>query len=131
MLSCGHTFCSDCIQNWFATAYAKHLEYQPSYNPQTLVPANFREQLTDPMLPAFLRRDLIRQIVITVGSTTHPNYSCPTCRLSTSVKPAENFVIKNLVRIVADARKEAVPERPPQPLEGPFHKFFPWTQWLG
>ena len=65
--------------------------------------------------------------------TGHPEYSCPTCRVLIKTRPAENFVVKHMVRTIAGLQGEACPLPPPppslpgKPVEGPFDAFFPRT----
>ncbi|KAI1796402.1 hypothetical protein LXA43DRAFT_987482 [Ganoderma leucocontextum] len=128
-LFCGHTFCAGCLQDWFSTAYAHHLAKYPAYDPQQLIPGHLRAALARADLPPHRRRDIDREIAIMVSTTPHPEYSCPTCRVLIRAKPAENFVVKHLVRTIAAAQGESPPEEAPRPLqralEGPFDGFFP------
>ena len=128
-LSCGHTFCAGCLQDWFSTAYAHHLAKYPAYDPQQIVPGQYRAALANPNVPPQRKRDIEREIAIVVSTTPHPEYSCPTCRVLIRAKPAENFVVKHLVRTITAAQGESPPQEVPRSmqraLEGPFDGFFP------
>lgn len=128
-LSCGHTFCAGCLQDWFSTAYAHHLAKHPAYDPQQIVPPHYRAALARADLPPHRKRDIEREIAIMLSTASHPEYSCPTCRVLIRARPAENFVVKHLVRTIAAVQGESPPQEAPRPihraLEGPFDGFFP------
>ncbi|KAI1784737.1 hypothetical protein LXA43DRAFT_1066518 [Ganoderma leucocontextum] len=135
-LGCGHTFCAACLENWFNTAYGRHLETYSAYNPQRLIPAHFTAQLARNDLPYYERRDIKRQIAIIFTTAPQPQYSCPTCRVLVRTKPAESFVVKQLVRTIATIQGDTPPEDAPRPLsvghtsDGPFESFFPFAKFM-
>ncbi|KAI0769654.1 hypothetical protein BD413DRAFT_604785 [Trametes elegans] len=132
-LACGHTFCKDCLQDWFSTALAQHMATHPHYNPQAMIPHHWRALLARPDLSHHQRREVERQISMLAEATPQPAYSCPTCRVEVRNKPAETFVVKHLVRTVAGAQGESCPkiDLPPRlghPPDGPWDGFFPFSR---
>ncbi|KAI0829605.1 hypothetical protein BC628DRAFT_1408472 [Trametes gibbosa] len=131
-LSCGHTFCKGCIQDWFSTALAQHMSAHPTYNPQLMVPIHFRTTLARQDLSAHARRQIMREVARLEENTAQPAYSCPTCRVGVRNKPAENFVVKHMVRTIAALQGESYPKEDPprllgQTVEGPWDGFFPFA----
>ncbi|KAI0779780.1 hypothetical protein C8Q74DRAFT_1261031 [Fomes fomentarius] len=132
-LACGHTYCKNCLQDWFNSTYVKHLAAHPNYDAQKLIPAQWRASLARPDLPRHTRLHLEREIARILSTTPQPNYNCPTCRVLVKAKPAENFVVKHLVRSLAGVQGESSPKDdhvariPGRPVEGPFDAFFPET----
>ncbi|CDO75641.1 hypothetical protein BN946_scf184743.g1 [Trametes cinnabarina] len=120
----------DCLQDWFSTALAQHMAANPQYNPQGIVPHHWRAALARQDLSIIARRQIEREIAMLMDATPQPSYTCPTCRLEVRNKPAENFVVKHLVRTVAGIQGESCPKEDPLPrlghrLEGHWDGFFP------
>lgn len=130
-LACGHTFCQGCIQDWFSTCLVKHLEVYPNYDAQRLLRPELRAFLARPDLPPHARRKAECESIMMLLGTPQPEYSCPTCRVVIRTKPAENFVVKHVVRTIAGVQGEPyptaapAPRMPGMPTEGPFDAFFP------
>ena len=130
-LACGHTFCKNCLVDWFNTALVQHLGAYPHYDAQRVIPAHLRNALLHPNLPQHSRALYEREIAVLLSTTPQPKYSCPTCRVLVKAKPAENFVVKHLVRTIAGVQGEQCPQEAPlprhpgRPVEGPFDGFFP------
>lgn len=102
-LTCGHTFCRGCLQNWFTAELAKYMGQNPGYNPDPPVPRQYRELLRRRDLQPFQRTHLMRQIQQFYDTINHPDYTCPSCRKPVTTKPIEAFTVKNIVTAVAEA----------------------------
>ena len=129
-LSCGHTFCKRCLQDWFGDTLAKHLVVHPDYDAQRIVPPQIIATITRPNMHEAHKRAAQREAFNKLASSSHPPYSCPTCRVLIRSKPGENFVIKHVVHTVAGVQGEACPLPPTipaqgKPTEGAFDAFFP------
>ncbi|KAI0645448.1 hypothetical protein C8Q79DRAFT_910957 [Trametes meyenii] len=132
-LACGHSFCKNCLQDWFSTALAQHMAAHPHYNPHIAIPHHWRAALAQPHLTPIERRQIEYRITGLTAMTPQPTYSCPTCRVEVVNKPAENFVVKHVVRTVAAAQGESCPEEAPLrrlggPADGPWDGFFPFAR---
>ncbi|KAF7343486.1 RING-type domain-containing protein [Mycena venus] len=90
ILTCGHTFCQQDLENWFSTALRQHRNVYPHYNVNT-IPVNVY--------------GIFQQLPL-------PPYTCPKCRQSVRSKPIQNFAVKGLVRAVAGQSGETSPKKP-------------------
>ncbi|KAH9940478.1 uncharacterized protein BXZ73DRAFT_88709 [Epithele typhae] len=130
IVSCGHTFCRECLQDWFSTSLAKHLVNHPEYDAASLAPNNYLAALAQPDLHAQTRATLQRHLIDIHTRTAHPEYSCPKCRIIVRSPPAENFVVKHIVRSLAAMQGEENPKPdqiaryPHSAQDGPFDGFF-------
>lgn len=132
---CGHAFCQNCLQNWFATAQTQFLASHPEHNPQQA------HQLAN--LSHFLRV-LSQNPLIAQDPNVHrmieplippqPSYTCPTCREPVRTRPTEVFALKAVVRTLAAAAGEKSPQKKtsvarkgktPATTAGPWDRFFP------
>ncbi|KAJ6588432.1 hypothetical protein B0H19DRAFT_1248093 [Mycena capillaripes] len=71
MLDCGHTFCLQDLEDWFAAALTQHRNVYPHYT------------------------------VNAPPNGTLPHYTCPKCREKVYSKPIQNFAVKDFVRAAA------------------------------
>ncbi|KAF7790368.1 hypothetical protein EIP86_001323 [Pleurotus ostreatoroseus] len=108
-LSCGHTFCVDCLQQWFNTAVAQHMTAHPDWAPEHPVIVQYRNALRQPNLPPQTRRAIQHQIEQIQAGIPKPEFTCPSCREPVRRAPMEAFALKNIVKSVADAQGEASP----------------------
>jgi len=73
----------------------QHVDNHPSYVP---LPPHLQRALHQPVVDpnAFLHASLF------LAQHPPPNYTCPTCRMSVTRKPVEDFALKKVVSWVAD-----------------------------
>ncbi|KAI1786176.1 hypothetical protein LXA43DRAFT_1099467 [Ganoderma leucocontextum] len=137
LTECGHSFCVSCLQVWFNTAYAKHLDEYPAYNPQQLIPATVRAQLARADIPPRIRRDLKSMVAGIFHETRRPQFSCPNCREPVHAPPVENFVLKDLIHTIGDPAQGEPPHEGSTRallvevrLDEPFCGFFPFAKYM-
>ncbi|KAJ7248581.1 hypothetical protein B0H12DRAFT_1123348 [Mycena haematopus] len=101
ILSCGHTFCAQDLENWFSTALKQHRTVYPLYNVHHApnVYNMYQQQL--PL----------------------PPYTCPKCRERVCTRPVQNFAVKGLVRAVAGQMGETSPKKTAD--ANVWNRFFP------
>lgn len=121
--ACGHTFCSSCLNDWFNTTLAHHMQAHPHYTAEITVPAQFRARQNHPRMAEALRRYIAEQR----ERMPHPQYTCPTCREVVLTKPVEVYALKEMVRMVAAMLGgQSSPKKVVNRAHGgPFDGFFP------
>ncbi|PSR79630.1 hypothetical protein PHLCEN_2v6931 [Hermanssonia centrifuga] len=127
-LSCGHTFCLNCLQDWFSTALVQHMTAHPNWTVNPRLPDRIRTHLNNPNLSEQQRQTANRQVQAMHIATPQPKYTCPSCRHPVTSKPSEVFIIKDVVRTIAGAEGEKSPKRNTagrRPTESPWDGFFP------
>lgn len=151
---CGHVFCESCLQDWFSTTLQQHLTNHPNYslaNANAPLPAHLRTlvaQCRQHPGNTGLKLQLEAQIALhrvhqyenrqmggAVGDGLDPVYTCPTCREEVKTRPVEDFALKAVVRVVAEAMGEGSPSKATvarggrgakgKKLGGPWDGFFP------
>ena len=122
---CGHTFCEGCLQDWFDKTLSEHTRHQRPYD---LTAANIggayqhiqpRVQINFSAaaflegayngLPFHQARPVERQLPPQL--LPKPSYTCPSCRAEVKSRPIEEFSLKAMVRAVAAANGETIPEK--------------------
>lgn len=135
-LDCGHSFCQNCLLDWFNTIHAKFVAENPGYDVNhPFRQAPYMQMLVENMIhaPHVLRHPQIAGL-LEMHMPPQPKYTCLTCREEVRSRPVEDFALKALVRTVAGATNQASPQKPLQPKKdkraaaapsGPWDKFFP------
>lgn len=126
---CGHVFCQTCLSDWFSTTLTQYMTSHPNYNQVLPVPYHLRPVFNQARNNPHLRPQfelLLAQYRATQGDGEGPMYTCPTCREVVKNKPVEDFKLKGVVRIVADALGETSPRKrvPHIGSKGPWDGFF-------
>ena len=107
-LACGHTFCQNCLQEWFGSQLAQYMSTHPHYNMVNL--EAYRNALRGSFLSAQQRIQLESQICLAIRQH-HPDYTCPSCRAVIKEQPIEVYAIKSIMRSAADAAGETSPTK--------------------
>lgn len=136
-LPCGHTFCQTCLQDWFGTTQAQHLNNYPQAPGRVAMLDTLYRAIRHPLTPAVRRREALLQIEQIEAEFPPPKYTCPTCRTQCMTRPTEVFVIKSIVERIAKAQGEAAPQNAPvrtragqaRLITGPFDGFFAERTW--
>ncbi|KAJ7747963.1 hypothetical protein DFH07DRAFT_1062660 [Mycena maculata] len=100
---CGHTFCQQDLENWFATTLKQHCNIYPHYNVNAAVVNVY---------------GLMQRLPL-------PNYTCPKCRENVKSKPIQNFAMKGFVRVVAGKVGESSPKKTVGSPNNVWNRFFP------
>jgi len=113
---CGHTFCQSCLEDWFNSTLAKHLQDHPNYRPNAPIP---------PHLLVLARHDPRIRAEIETLRGPKPCYTCPACRAPVKSKPVEVYALKKVTRTAAKALGESSPQRV-LPARGEAHAGSSW-----
>ncbi len=130
---CGHTFCQNCLQDWFSSTQAQFMTSHPGYDPNQLI--SDQKTLGLYKLAQALMHNpqaansMQISALVTQLLPLHPQYTCPTCREPVKSRPTEAFALKALVRTVSSTMGESSPKRSKQsgkaPDESVWDGFFP------
>ncbi|KAJ7128930.1 hypothetical protein C8R43DRAFT_1026399 [Mycena crocata] len=123
---CGHSFCLDCLVEWFGTNLAQHMAAHPGWRSTNQLP--FRA--SDPRIRG---HPYLAAVIAHQGP--QPEYTCPTCRSEVSTKPREDYSLKTIIHAIATSTGEVSPKKDPvvtkrrgkgkaKAVDGPFDGFF-------
>lgn len=90
------------FQDWFSTTLVQHMTAHPNYNVHQPQPHQ---------APYAMDAYGQHYMHLLAATVPEPQYTCPTCREQVRNPPVEDFNLKKVVRIVADAQGEASPRK--------------------
>ncbi|KAH9840948.1 uncharacterized protein C8Q71DRAFT_854796 [Rhodofomes roseus] len=106
-LSCGHTACQTCIQEWFNEALIQHLDKNPHLEMPNVQP--YREALRNPELQGVDRDRVKAELTAVLQHYPPPRYTCPICRQVVKARPTEEVALRSIVWTVAEIQGEENP----------------------
>lgn len=71
-----------------------------------------RHMLQNPRISLQSRQHIERELKRFQDLLPKPEYICPSCRTPVKSRPSENYALKSLVRVVAEASGESSPQKP-------------------
>ena len=72
-LTCGHSFCQDCLQDWFNTTLVQFMAANPAYNPHPPAMQQYMIYLRRPDIPLGQRRAIQRELQAMLDSMEKPD----------------------------------------------------------
>ncbi|KAG9307875.1 hypothetical protein JVU11DRAFT_13132 [Chiua virens] len=126
---CGHSFCKECLIDWFSRAQAQHMTANPHLDAYRGPIAGQLHNLVQmvPNLHAYGPHGQNHLRAILVELQRHrPEYNCPTCRKEVLNKPVEDFRLKGLITEIAERMGETNSHEgmTSHPGPGPFDDLF-------
>lgn len=103
LTECGHVFCLGCVLDWFDNTHVRFLNSHPEYTP---LPAYYQGVLRRP----FEYPQEFFKVSMHLTHHPSPQYTCPSCRMTVTRRPVEDFKVKTLVSWLGSVQGVAPPE---------------------
>ena len=97
-MDCGHSFCDRCVFTWFKTKLNDHIGNHGGYDARSFVPAPWILALKDRNLPWVARLTILARADEALLRSSHPRYTCPSCRRHVKNAPIPNLSLKQASR---------------------------------
>ena len=103
LMECGHVFCLGCMLDWFDNTHVRFLGSHPDYTP---LPPYLKGMLQRPFEHP---QDFFRASMY-MTHNPGPQYTCPSCRMTVTRRPVEDFKVKSLVSWLGSVQGIEPPE---------------------